>query len=645
MKQFFQPIYQFSSLIIASTIVIVTGKAEANQVPEEKIGDASVLPTENFATSSLSGQTVQLPNWHLPNWQVQISPVQKIAQAPITVPPTTEPNIPDEGSVPLPRTTEPSLPETEPLPPINDLLESTPETTSPQPSTEESQETFTIKEFKIEGNTAFSDEEIKTKVLAEYRNKPISFSDLLKIETRVAQLYTDNGYINSGAFVPPQKTTEGTLIVQVVEGTIDSSQIKVNGRLSEEYIRSRLNRGIKAPFNINELQEALQLLQLNPLVKSINAELAVGSSRNNWVLNVVVDQADAFEPSLFVNNNRTPSVGSFQRGIQLRHNNFAGNGEEIGFIYRNTDGSNDYDFDFTVPFNSLNGTVGFSYRYIDSDIIEPPFNVLRINSQTDEYKLTVRQPIVLTATNNSTQELALGMELARQSNSTTIYKRELQQSEGFPLSRGADDNGDTNVVALRFFQDWTRRTRSDVLAARSQFSLGLDAFNSTTAVGKPDANFFAWRGQLQWVRLLDTESNTTILLRSDVQLSPNDLISLEQFSVGGGDSVRGYRQDSLLGDNGVILSGEIRYPFWRWNDNRNTLALVPFTDFGTVWSDKDNPSQDEDTVFSVGLGLQLNLSDRLNARLDWGIPLVEVEDRDRTLQEDGVYFSLEYSPF
>jgi hemolysin activation/secretion protein len=48
---------------------------------------------------------------------------------------------------------------------------------------------------------------------------------------------------------------------------------------------------------------------------------------------------------------------------------------------------------------------------------------------------------------------------------------------------------------------------------------------------------------------------------------------------------------------------------------------------------------------SVGLGLRCQLGDRLTARLDWGIPLIDISDRERTLQEKGVYFSVNYSPF
>jgi hemolysin activation/secretion protein len=34
-----------------------------------------------------------------------------------------------------------------------------------------------------------------------------------------------------------------------------------------------------------------------------------------------------------------------------------------------------------------------------------------------------------------------------------------------------------------------------------------------------------------------------------------------------------------------------------------------------------------------------------SARLDWGIPLISVNSRDRTWQENGLYFSVQYNPF
>lgn len=527
----------------------------------------------------------------------------------------------------------------ETLPPLEDLIE-TPQVPSDLQQGDPSI-VFEVREFEIEGNTAFSDLEIQ-ELLTDYVDKTVSFADLLRVETIITEKYKKAGYINSGAVVPVQDVENGIITVRVIEGTIESLSVKVEGgRLSEKYISSRLERGTKTPFNLNELQEALQLLQLNPLIENLNAELSVGTRRDRWLLDIEVNQANAFNPVIFGNNTRRPpSVGTFQRGVEINHDNFAGIADRLSLIYKNTDGSNDYNFDYEIPFNSLDGSLRFRYRYVTSEIIESPFDDLDIESRTDEFKIVFRQPIVLTATANSTQEFALGLEFSRQTNETDLL------GEPFPLSPGATDDGRTRINALRFFQDWTRRTRRDVFAARSQFNFGLDIFDSTTSGNnEPDAEFFSWRGQAQWLKLINAESNINFLLRSDIQVSDSDLVPLEQISIGGGETIRGYRQDALLGNNGLLVSAEVRVPVARWNNRQSSVSLIPFADFGTIWGTEELLNQEEETIASLGIGVQLLLDERLRARVDWGIPLVEVKDRDRTLQEDGIYFSLEYFPF
>ncbi|WP_367890309.1 hypothetical protein [Sphaerospermopsis torques-reginae] len=43
--------------------------------------------------------------------------------------------------------------------------------------------------------------------------------------------------------------------------------------------------------------------------------------------------------------------------------------------------------------------------------------------------------------------------------------------------------------------------------------------------------------------------------------------------------------------------------------------------------------------------MRLLVSQNFNARFDWGIPLVSVDRTGNTLQENGLYFSIEYRPF
>jgi len=47
----------------------------------------------------------------------------------------------------------------------------------------------------------------------------------------------------------------------------------------------------------------------------------------------------------------------------------------------------------------------------------------------------------------------------------------------------------------------------------------------------------------------------------------------------------------------------------------------------------------------LGLGLNWLITPDLSLRLDYGIPLIDVDDEGDSLQDNGVYFSLRYQPF
>jgi hemolysin activation/secretion protein len=103
-------------------------------------------------------------------------------------------------------------------------------------------------------------------------------------------------------------------------------------------------------LNRNRLLEALQLLQLNPLIKNISANLAAGT-RPNTSVEVQVTEAKTFSTQLILDNNRPTSVGSFERGIQLNHANLLGIGDGLSVGYTNSDGTNNLNTGYSLPFN------------------------------------------------------------------------------------------------------------------------------------------------------------------------------------------------------------------------------------------------------------------------------------------------------
>ncbi|HLO50861.1 MAG TPA: ShlB/FhaC/HecB family hemolysin secretion/activation protein [Kamptonema sp.] len=526
----------------------------------------------------------------------------------------------------------PELPTPSPLPPPQELLqpsESTPTKPEELPNVPGN---ITVEGFEVVGSTVFNKEEFD-KLLAGFTGRPIAFAELLQARSAVTELYVSKGYITSGALIPPQSLAGGIVKIQVIEGRLESISVTGNRRLNSSYVRSRLAIATQTPLNQNRLLEALQLLQLNPLIQNISAELQGGSRPGLSLLEVRIKEAKTLSSRIFADNARSPSVGSFRRGVEITEANVSGRGDSASLNYANTDGSNSVEFNYVLPVNPRNGTVSLQISRSRSTIVEPPFDELDIESKSRDYELTYRQPIFQTPT----REISLGISLGRRESDTTLLGVE------YPLSPGSDDRGRTRILAVRAFQEYFQRGSREVLAARSQFSLGVGAFDATVNTSEPDSRFFAWRGQAQYLRLFAPD--TVLILRSDVQLAAGELVPLEQIGLGGLDTVRGYRQDLLLSDNGVFASAEFRYPIFRTRDKKGVLQVTPFIDFGRAWNNGSKAIPDPSTLVSAGLGLRWQYGDRFTARFDWGIPLIDDNSSNRTLQERGLYFSIEFKPF
>lgn len=539
--------------------------------------------------------------------------------------------IPPPQDLPRPQPPQPSPPEPTPtpLPPPDQLL---PGLTPPTPEPPENvSDTIQIKQVEIVGSTVFRPQDF-AEITRKYVDRRISFAELLQIRTEITELYIKQGYVTSAAVLPPQVLTGGTVKIQIIEGAIASIDVIGTRRLNPAYIRSRIGLVAQKPLNVNRLLEGLRLLQLDPLIASISADLQAGTRPGTSVLQITIAESKTLTISPLLDNSRSPSVGSFRRQLEVSQANLLGLGDALRASYTNTNGSNGVDLSYIVPLNPRNGTLRLAYGSTRSRVIEEPFDILEIEARSRYYELTLRQPIVQRPTN----EFAIGLTFSRQESQTELG---LDNIGPFPLSPGADEQGRTQISALRFFQEYVQRSDRQVFAARSQFSLGLNFLNSTINEQAPDSRFFAWRGQAQWTRLLARDS--LFLVRGDMQLADRTLVPLEQIGVGGQETVRGYRQDALLTDNGFLFSTELRLPIFR---PRNGLVqLTPFVDLGTGWNRSgDNP--EKNTLVGAGLGLLWRQGENFSARIDFGFPLVSIENEKRTLQENGIYFSIRYSP-
>ncbi|MFZ4858967.1 MAG: ShlB/FhaC/HecB family hemolysin secretion/activation protein [Desulfuromonadaceae bacterium] len=496
----------------------------------------------------------------------------------------------------------------------------------PQPDMLSLRSKIHVKKFKFTGNTVFSSDEL-SKLAFPYENREIVFEELEKLRQELSLHYANKGYVNSGILIPDQKVDDGTITLTVIEGTLNRIDVHGLKHFRTEYITIRLEKASEQPVNIGRLQEALQLLQQDARIKRINAEFKPGMKLGEGVLDVAIEEERPYLLALTFNNNAPPSTGSYRGEVNVAHQNLFGFGDILSAGFGITEGANDYNASYLIPLNSRDTSLELYSRKDDNTVTESQFSGLDIKSESDSYGLRVKHPIFKTPN----KELALSLAAEARKSKTFLLGRR------FSFSAGAVD-GESKECVLRFSQEWLDRTPSTVMAFHSTFSVGIDALAATVHASEADGRFFSWLGQLLLIKKLG-ETDAQLVFRTDVQLANDSLLSLEKFSVGGMNSVRGYRKDLLVRDNGLNSSAEVRFPVLDEEKGFGLLQIVPFFDFGWAWDNKTE-TPDPKTIYSTGLGLKWEFIKKVYVDVFYGYGLKTIKDKGNDLQDQGVHFQL-----
>jgi len=487
-----------------------------------------------------------------------------------------------------------------------------------------------IRSVEILGSTIFTQEQLNASV-AKFIGLEATGDNLLSLRSSITKIYLENGFSSTAAFlIPEQDISQGHIIIQVVEGKIENVIVQGLQRLRKGYLLQRLPSINRVPFNENQLYKELQILALDPLIATIHAELAPGGADGLSILQLSVEEKDTFKVGVLLNNGRSPAIGAFQRVAQISEASLFGGGEFLSLTYQNTDGSNGVDIRAALPVNPMNGSVVAGYSYQWSELIEKPVNLLDIQTQAQYYFVGFRQPVIKTPR----QELSLGLQFDRLESSSFF------NGEPFRIAPGQDEFGRSRISALRFSQDYLARSFNQVLAISSSFNFGVEVFSITQGL-EPDSQFFSWQLQTYYSRLL--AADLSLILKTSFQIADQPLVPDEQFRLGGIDSVRGYRQDLNISDNGFFGSLELRLPVLRIPKVNGVLQVAPFVEGGRAWNNGDRFPPITSGLASVGVGLvygmgDLGLAGDFSASVYYGVPLIRVEGVEN--YGNAVYFSI-----
>lgn len=361
-------------------------------------------------------------------------------------------------------------------------------------------------------------------------------------------------------------------------------------------MRSRLQQRPGTPLNARQLEEKIRLLKSDPLFESVESSLRPGQNPGESILRVKVKESDRWQAALSTNNYSQSSLQPEKSQITTTYKNITGLGDELSLSSSmpldstafEQDSLRNYDIAYRMPVNAMNGALQVQATVDDKTITEPAFAALGIRNRSERYRVGFRQPLV----RSMRQEFALSLGFRAEKTQSFLF-----HDIPFAFGPGADEQGITQSRVLEFGQDYSRRDGAGVWNLKSSFNFGLDVLDAT-----PENQFFSWQVQGQRVQKLG--GGNLLIAQGALQLSPDSLLSSQQFELGGGQSVRGFRQNARMGDNGWRVSLEGRIPVWKTRkDKRPILQVAPFVEAGGVWNVSHNAKGQPQEGFLAGAGV------------------------------------------
>ncbi|MFV0275604.1 MAG: ShlB/FhaC/HecB family hemolysin secretion/activation protein [Parahaliea sp.] len=510
---------------------------------------------------------------------------------------------------------------------------------------------FAVTEIVVQGNTVLPAADIEA-LVAPFEHRELTPEQLQELRRRLSLRYFSAGYINSGVLLPEQVPSDGVLVLQAVEGVLQEVQLLDNERLSRAYLEPRLRRGIERPLNLVDLQNSLRMLELNPLIRQVNGVLVPGLAPGQADLRLRIREQQPLQLGVTLDNQRSPSVGSERALLNLQHLNVSGRGDRFAAALSASEGLQDIYLSYQLPLNGYDTRLMLDYQRGQSEVVEHPFDDLDIESDTESWAVALGQPLI----DNLDRKVTLSAGLHHSSSETDLLGRP------FSFSLGARD-GEIATTSVSIGGEWIERGESQVLALRSTLRYGLDLFDATmipsgapkvqidTGARIPQSRFTVLLTQLQYARRIGFR-NSQVVFSSVWQESFDPLLSVEKLAVGGRYSVRGFRENQLVRDNGVTASLEWRVPLFvneagysRWH-----LTAIPFIDYGRSWDEDSQLSTHRAAqISSVGLGLRWTPKTYLNVSLFYGERMDEDDvtvPTDDDWQDEGFHFALAfYWPF
>lgn len=451
-------------------------------------------------------------------------------------------------------------------------------------------------------------------------NKPLTKEAILNIKHEIILYYKNNHRPVIAVNVPPQNITRGILRLVVTEAVVSQINVTGNKYFSDEQFTKYISIKPCCPILEEDLIRDVNFLNRNPF-RNVDIIYKPGDFPGTTDIDLHVREIRPVRGFYGADNTGLDLIGKerYMAGIHL--GNLFWQSHVLSYQITKSfrpHGFEAHTLQYTIPlpWKHLIFMYG-GYSRVHAEI--PIF--IKAKSKGLSGQGSFRYDIPLRPFNHCVHDLTFGfdfkrtnnsVEFARLSSTTTGHVNLTQFMMSYELTY---DKGGLQIDALaslyfspgRWISDQTNKIYKSFRGhSNNQYLYGRGSFKSLITLPR------AW----------------SLSLLIDMQYSNRNLLASEMFGIGGYNTVRGYDERIVNGDNGVVVSSELRTPSFGVFHNLcsrkfpDHLQFLGFVDYGKVWvNQRELVLPKSNYLFSVGPGLRYVIDPCLALRIDLGFPL------------------------
>ncbi|MCA6221737.1 ShlB/FhaC/HecB family hemolysin secretion/activation protein [Photorhabdus antumapuensis] len=439
-----------------------------------------------------------------------------------------------------------------------------------------------------------------------YLSRCLTAGKINELVRKVSNTYIEKGYVTSLAGLKEQDLSTGILTITVTEGKVGTIQLDGETLLALKMVFPDMPG---KPLNLRDIEQGMEQLNRLPSQQiTIDIQPAKQPGYSDVILKRTTSQLPV-HASLGIDNSGQKNTGQEQINTTLGLDNPLRLADLWSIsANRNSDFHHNHlswsvTSGVTIPY----GYWSFDYQYVRNSSFQM-ISADTFNARHESKGQTNQLKINRTLYRDGQQKLALNMGLVRRQTSNVTAGVKLSVSS--PTLNTASLGANYSTVLAGGY-----------LTFNPTFNHGLTGWGATKD-NSGDRN--APKSQF---RKFSLSSSYFIPVTEDIyclsslygQFTPDNLYAGERLSLGGQYSVRGFKEQNLIGNNGGYWRNELNWKLTRL-PLLGELSLNSALDTG--WLENNKKRQIEGgNVTGTSLGISFNHS-RMNQTITIGKPLI-----------------------